>query len=529
MLRVAAYCRVSTVHDDQLNSLESQVLYFDNYIKKQDDWEHIGLYADEGLTGTSVKSRTQFNLMVEAALCGKVDLIITKDVSRFARNTVDLLSTTRKLTACGVGVFFINDNIDTRNSEGEMRLSIIAVFAQEESRKISERVKWGVARAAERGFVLGCGVYGYYLEKGVLTVNEDEAAVVRKVYHDFVSGRKGIPTMAKEMNRDKIPCGKLKKWTGKKITRMLRDNRYTGDLIQRKTHIENYLTHKSVASAKEEWIVVRDNHEAIIDKQTFEAAQTELNRRAALVGENSCHTNRYWASGLVKCGRCGSTAVSRTKYNKDGTHVRFWTCKNIFFQKRHSSGCDSNLINDAALLECVKTALQEVDCNRDGILREVKKRIKEIQTVAPPDAKHAVAKIDGLKKKIQRVIDLYVEETITKEELNRQKQTYNDEIEFWATEVARLQNENEIGLKSANDTMAIMSRIEAVITQKDPTPVMYSHVIEKIVLFNNYCVDVYFKYIDSPVRVRYKTSGRKSTYRVECRLREEEMFAITKV
>jgi DNA invertase Pin-like site-specific DNA recombinase len=519
MLRVAAYCRVSTVNTDQLNSLENQKLYFDKYIRRHDNWTFEGLYADEGLTGTSLKKRDRFNHMVNNALQGKVDLIITKDVSRFARNTVDLLSTTRRLSANGIGVLFTEDNIDTRESEGELRLSIMAVFAQEESRKTSERVKWGMKRAAEQGIVISSGVYGFFLNKGVLTVNDDEAVTVRRIFYEFLIERKGTPRIAKEFNENGIPCGKAKKWTCLKIIRILRDERNIGDLIQRKTHVESHLTHKPVVSAPEDWIVIKDHHEPIIDGKIFYAAQEELKRRAALVKSKSCHSGRHWASGLVKCGVCGGAAISRNKRNKDGSLIRFWRCK----------AGDSNLINNEALLMCVKMAVCEVNADRGAILKELNDRIKEARLATPADTKFAETKVDGLRKKIRRVLDLYVEENITKEEMQNQKQHYNEELLYWTSEIERLQCDQEIQCKTMSDTVAIMDRIKDVIAQKDPTPTVYSHILDKIVLYKNYCLDVYFKYIDTPVKLQYKTSGKKATYRIECSVRKNETVNILSI
>ena len=422
MRRVAAYCRVSTDHEDQQNSLASQRSYFENLINKQDDWELTGLFADEGLTGTSLKKRVQFNDMVNLALRGKVDLILTKDVSRFARNTVDLLSVTR------------------------------------------------------------------------------------------------------ELNNNGTPCGKSKRWMTKKITQMLKDERYIGDLVQRKTHVENHLTHKCVPSAPEEMIVVKNHHEAIVTPKMFEDAQCELQRRAALVGEHSCHSNRYWASGLVKCGGCGSTAISRTKHNKDGSKTRFWTCKRIHREKRRLSGCDSNPINDIALLECVRFAVREITGNKTAIMSELKERIEKAQIAVPSDAKRAKAKIDGLQKKIRRVIDLCVEESISKEEMHRQKQHYGDELAYWASEIERIEQlRAETGNRRAGltDTAAIIEKLDAIVKQKSPTPALYGNILEKVVLFANRCVDVYFRHIDLPIRLRYGKFGRGASYRVECSLRQD--------
>jgi DNA invertase Pin-like site-specific DNA recombinase len=518
MLNVAAYCRVSTDHEDQANSLVSQKLYFENFIKNKDDWKLVGLFADEGLTGTSTKKRDRFNAMVDLALRGKIDLIITKDVSRFARNTVDLLNTTRNLTARGVGVLFINDSIDTRVLEGELRLSIMAVFAQEESRKVSERTKWGIKQAAERGYVFGKGFYGYHLNKGVLTVNSEEAEIVCRIYREFVHDRKGIPMMVREFNNGKVPCGNTNKWTIERISRILRDERYMGDLIQRKTHIENHLTHKRVDSVPEEMIVLKNHHEPIIDKKLFDAAQQEINRRTELLSNKSCHSNRYWASGLVRCGCCGSPATSRTKYNKDGTTVRFWSCSRNSREKRRFSGCDSNLINDSALLECVRVAMREVSFDRGAILNALKSRVDSVQQVAPADTKYIETKIENLQKKIQRVIDLYLEESISKEEMSRQKQLYSDEIVHLTSEAERVGVEDEIRRKNLMNTVGIIDRIATIIEQGDITPTAYSHILEKVVLFNKRGVEVYFKHVEVPIRLSYKTSGKGPRYRVVCML-----------
>ena len=171
MLNVAAYCRVSTDKSDQKNSFEGQKSYFESYIKSHRDWKLINIYADEGITGTSTKKRKEFNTMISDAKSGKINMIITKEVSRFARNTVDTLQYTRELKAAGVSVFFINDNINTMDNDGELRLTIMASIAQEESRKTSERVKWGQKRRMEQGVVFGRNILGYHLKNGVLTVN----------------------------------------------------------------------------------------------------------------------------------------------------------------------------------------------------------------------------------------------------------------------------------------------------------------------------------------------------------------------
>ncbi len=375
MLKVAAYCRVSTEKDDQANSLENQKSYFENYINANSDWEFAGLYPDEGITGTCMKKRKKFNEMIEKAYNGEIDLIITKEVSRFARNTIDTLEVTRKLKSFGVGVIFISDNIDTRENDGEFRLTIMASVAQEESRKTSERVKWGMRRGMEHGYVFSTGVFGYHLKKGVLTINEEDAPIVQRIYSDFLAGM-GITSIVKMLKQEGVSCGANRKsWTVNNIRSILVDERCAGDLLQRKMYIESHLTHKAVKNENpDDMVYIKDHHPAIIDRKTWELAQLELQRRAALIGAKSKYSNKYWASGLVECGECGSKAISRNKYNKDGTMIRFWYCRELYTYGK-SSGCKSDLVNDTALLTCVRFALKRLAFNSEDILKELQTEI----------------------------------------------------------------------------------------------------------------------------------------------------------
>ena len=198
-LRVAVYARVSTEKEDQVNSLASQKSYFAGFIKSQSNMELSEVYFDEGISGTQTRKRTGFNRMIRDALSGKFNLILTKEVSRFARNTVDALYYTRKLKEAGVGVIFTMDHIDTRDSDGELRLTIMASLAQEESRKTSERVKWGQQRRMEQGVVFGRDMLGYTVKNGVLSINREEVPVVKAIFHKYTNEGKGAHAIAGEL------------------------------------------------------------------------------------------------------------------------------------------------------------------------------------------------------------------------------------------------------------------------------------------------------------------------------------------
>ena len=224
MIRVAAYCRVSTDKDDQTNSFESQQRYFRAFIDRNTDWELQDIYADEGLSGTETKKRTRFNQMIRTAREGKIDLIITKEVSRFARNTLDTLEYTRELKKRGIGVIFLLDNINTLEPDAELRLTIMSSIAQEESRKTSERVKWGQKRQMERGVVFGGSLLGYDVADGKMTVNPEGAKVVKYIFHKYLDERKGSGVIAKELRDEGILSsrGNLK-WSAATVLKILKN------------------------------------------------------------------------------------------------------------------------------------------------------------------------------------------------------------------------------------------------------------------------------------------------------------------
>ena len=236
MIYVASYCRVSTDHEDQANSFESQQRYFREYVERQPDWELYEVYADEGITGTSTKKRVQFNRMLEDARAGKFKLILTKEVSRFSRNILDTIAYTRELKALGVGVIFMNDGIKTLEDDGELRLAIMASIAQEESRKTSSRVKWGQTRQMERGVVFGKSLLGYDVKDGKMTINPEGAEIVKLIFYKYAVEKKGTSVIARELREAgyKSYTGNAK-WTNTSILRILKNEKYVGDLVQKKT------------------------------------------------------------------------------------------------------------------------------------------------------------------------------------------------------------------------------------------------------------------------------------------------------
>ncbi|MBQ6874764.1 MAG: recombinase family protein [Lachnospiraceae bacterium] len=328
MLRVAAYCRVSTDREEQSNSFESQREFFREWIARNPEWELVEIFADEGISGTGTKKRKEFNRMIAAAKAGQIDLILTKEVSRFARNTVDTLQYTRDLRKIGVYVYFLSDNIHTKDPSAELRLTIMASVAQEESRKTSERVKWGQRRRMEQGVVFGRDLLGYRVKNGKLEVHEDEAEIVRLIFSKFLNEGKGAYVIAGELTAAKVPTAPhMKGWSGVNILRILKNEKYCGDLVQKKTYTPDYLSHeKKYNRGEEELVVLRNHHEAIVSREIFMRVQEELGQRAALKQKKARHSGVYPLSGKVICGECGSVMVARSKPRGDGSRYLAWRC-----------------------------------------------------------------------------------------------------------------------------------------------------------------------------------------------------------
>lgn len=278
--RVAAYCRVSTDQEDQINSLESQQRYFRQYIQNHQDWELFAVFADEGLSGTNTKKRKAFHHMIDCARSGKLDLIITKEISRFARNTLDSIAYTRELKRLGVGVIFMNDNINTLDGDAELRLAILSSIAQEESRRTSQRVKWGQKRRMEQGVVFGRSMLGYDVKNGNLIINPEGAEVVRLIFQKYVWEGKGTHVIARELLEAGIHPMRSEKWSNTVILRLLRNEKYCGDLVQKKTYTPDYLSHdKKYNKGQEEFVIIKNHHQPIISRELFDEANRILDER----------------------------------------------------------------------------------------------------------------------------------------------------------------------------------------------------------------------------------------------------------
>ena len=378
--RVAAYARVSTELDSQQNSYEAQIDYYTNFIKGRPEWEFVQIYADEGITGTSYKRRDGFNKMIADALAGKIDLILTKSISRFARNTVDALTITRQLKAENIEVFFEKENISSMDARAELIFTIMSSIAQEESRSLSQNVRWGILRNMEAGKVIlpWRHFLGYTKgADGLPQIVEEEAEIVRMIYKRYLDGEslQGIARFLRR-SRVKTACGK-DGWTAEAVRHVLTNEKYMGDAILQKTYTVDFLSKEvRVNNGERKQWRIRDSHDAIVTPEAFSRVQKELARRRRAVG-------RYFKSpftGNLICGRCGGPCSHHTVLPEgdDSRVVRksMWFC-NGCHEKVGAAEVQDRKIR-RGFVEAASRVLQDFDfgalefCEFCGILgREV--------------------------------------------------------------------------------------------------------------------------------------------------------------
>ena len=357
--RVAAYARVSSGKDAMLHSLAAQVSYYSELIQRNPEWEYAGVYADENLSGTK-EARPEFQRMLRDCREGKIDRILCKSTSRFARNTVTLLEVARELKELGISVSFEKENIDTMSGDGELMLSILASLAQEESRSVSENCKWRVRKKFEQGVPTGFRMYGYDVRNGSFTILPEEAAIIQRIFHMYLDGM-GRERIMRVLNADGIPAPEGGLWNAGTIMMMLRNEKYAGDLLLQKSYVNNHVEKKQLPNRGElpQYFVAED-HAPIIDRETFDAVQVEI------AGRRELHTAK--AADAVKrpdmplgdriiCGICGKKY--RRKITRQGTPYAapVWICAT--FNYRGKAFCASKQIPEQTLMDLIAAALGE--------------------------------------------------------------------------------------------------------------------------------------------------------------------------
>ena len=504
--RVAAYCRVSTDKTDQANSLESQQRYFSEYINRNPLWELYDIYVDDGISGTNTKKRAAFNHMIEDAVNGKFDLIITKEISRFARNIVDSITYTRELKQYGVGVLFLSDGIYTLDSDGELRLALISTIAQEESRKTSERVKWGQRRQMEKGVVFGKDMLGYDVRNGKLFINEEGAETVRKIFHKFLDEGKGVHRIAKELRDEGVKtAARMKDWSYTNILRILRNEKYCGDLVQQKTYTPDYLTHQKKRNYGEvETVTIRDHHEPIISRERFEAVQRALNRRRPSESTIKAYANRYALSGKIICGECGAGFVRRQKKRKDGTFNVKWVCaesrKNGGSHQEkdgETAGCTTNSISDRDIKQILQRVVADTMNGREELVSKLLQTVESvIKTVSGNDDLYRIEKeTEKCAEKKKRLLDMCLNGYIEAKDYR----AACDELAIQITELQSALAKEKEKQKMIADKEKLIEDIKKFISNiscgAEWNDAFYRNIVDKIVVYKGRKMDIHLKFI----------------------------------
>ena len=340
--RVAAYSRVSSGKDTMLHSLSAQISYYSDYIQRHPGWLYCGVFSDEAMTGTK-ENRPGFQALLQECRERKIDLVITKSISRFARNTVTLLETIRELKELDIDVYFEEQNIHTISPDGELMMTILAAYAQEESRSVSENQKWRVKRQFEDGKPWDGTLLGYRYSDGKYVIHPEEAEVVRRIFRDYLSG-KGVDRIANELNDEGIKTRLGYDWRNNGVLGVLRNYSYTGNLLLQKYYREDHITKRSVLNdGKLPQYHAQETHEPIVSLEDFLAVQDEIERRSR---HHAPKGKKYYAqypfSGLIVCGNCGK------KYRRKVTRTgAVWICST--FNHKGKAACASKQIPEAAL------------------------------------------------------------------------------------------------------------------------------------------------------------------------------------
>ncbi len=486
MKRTVFYARVSTDSDIQLHSLKIQREFFKNYIKQNPNYMFCGEYIDEGISGTSLKKRKSFNKMINDAMQHKFDLILVKDISRFSRNTLDTIEQTRKLKREGIDVIFINDHIDTTNSDSEVNLTLLATMAQEESRKISNRVNWGMKKEMEKGTMFIESIYGYDVVNRELIINNKEAEVIKLIYKLYLEGYGYYRIVMKLKSLGiKSPKGK-DLWCYDTIRKILSNEKYIGTLVSGKTHVQDYITQKKIKVDKENQFVFENHHEAIIEKATFDRVQMILKEKKEQYEiRNTINSEKKLFGSKIYCETCGGRYV----YQRDSQRMN---CKNTIY---HSCS-NRNSILENQVKEMIKTIFNVVFINKNIVKRKVINAIKH--STSYQNAHHELTnnkkKINKLKKKQEKYLDLLLQDKIDADEYKRLEQENLYEIQKIEVNNQRL-NESDQFLKYKASIQSLEKDIYKLVDEQDQLiDLLIRKYVARIIIRNRNDFDVYFNF-----------------------------------
>ena len=495
-MNIAAYCRVSTDKEDQLNSLETQKEFFLEYTKRTGD-NLIKLYADEGISGTKIKNRKEFQRMLADAEKGLFDMVVVKDISRFARNTVDLLQSVRKLKALGIETQFLTANM-TSMGNSEFVLTIFGALAQEESANTSKRIKFGKKMNAEKGRVPNI-VYGYDKTIGDyfnLSINEDEAKVIQQMYKWYTEEGFGGAKIANMLNERGMKTKRGSNWSQNAVCRILTNEIYTGKIINGKQEVADFLTGQRKEKDESEWLVKIRPELRIIDDETFDRAQEILKgRHDSFKLTHERQSNKHLFSTLIKCKDCG-WSFRRTVRQYKNTYIR-WVCSG--HNGRGADSCPNAItVDEEELIQVLQEYFQDVLSKKKKVIDHVIKEFQRVYKAKDENVeyeKELTAELNRLRKAREKYMDMYTDDLISREELN-------EKIGGMRKEIDRLENELKMvsyNLTKGEQLEAILSstfkEMEDITDVHEMTNTQLKRLINKIEVDKDGNVDIYMRLI----------------------------------
>lgn len=495
-MNIAAYCRVSTDKEDQLNSLETQKEFFLEYTKRTGD-NLIKLYADEGISGTKIKNRKEFQRMLADAEKGLFDMVVVKDISRFARNTVDLLQSVRRLKSLGIETQFLTANM-TSMGNSEFVLTIFGALAQEESANTSKRIKFGKKMNAEKGRVPNI-VFGYDKTIGDyfnLSINENEAKAIRQIFQWYTEEGYGGSKIANMLNERGIKTKRGNNWSQNSVCRILTNEIYTGKIINGKEEIADFLTGQRKEKDESEWLVTIRPELRIIEDEVFDKAQDILKgRHDSFKITHERQSNKYLFSTLIKCKECG-WSFRRTVRQYKNTYVR-WVCSG--HNEKGADSCPNAVtVDEEELIQALQEYFQEILSKKKKVINYVIKEFQRVYKAKDENIeyeKQLNTELNRLRKSREKYMDMYTDDLISREELN-------EKIGGMRKEIERLENELKMvsyHLTKGEQVEAILNstfkQLEDITDVHEMTNAQLKRLIQKIGVDKEGNVDIYLRLI----------------------------------
>ena len=486
-LRVTFYARVSTDQDEQLNSLENQVQYYTELIRSKKNWTFVPGYIDEGISGTSTLKRDDFNRMIRDAKAGLFDFIITKEISRFSRSTLDSIKFTQELLEHGVGVYFQNDNINTLDTDSEFRLVIMAGVAQDEVRKLSERLKFGFRQAIKNGHVLGNDkLYGYDKKDCVLTINEEEAKIVQIVFELYANHRYGTRKISQKLLEMGYTSREGNAFNTLTIRHMLENPKYKGWYCGNKTQNIDYRTKKKAFLDESEWVMYPDpSIPAIVSEELWDRAnRLYKERRHETMSKSSgaSYHNRYPYSTKIICEEHGTTFHRQVLTSKQGSK-EVWLCK--VYRQQGKAACSAPQIRSSELDQIMAEIFTEMVKDKDAIIDSLITVITNVPKEI--DFERMIYQVEGgiaaTKQKKDRLLDLHIAGAITIEEFKERNDSLNDLLKEQESQLAAIHQEQAKAETQELDIDAIRKELTAQLSFEDGiNTALVATILDKIIV-----------------------------------------------